>query len=528
MSAILSDADLNDFISPGLACIKPAGEIRSNNNTTNNDSYEIQIGSNGEALEVSIDDGTIKDLPSASISLQDCLACSGCITSAEEVLLAKQTHTLLLDEINQFKNDKIFCLSISHQSRISLSTYLNIPIVKIDELLINLFSEKYGFKFIVGTEFGRILSITKTNNELINKKLQNNLNQVQLSSICPGFVLYVEKTKPELLPYLFNIKSPQQITGFILKTLISKQMSIQPDKIYHLSIMPCFDKKLEAARPEESDPLYQNQIDVDCVITPKELIELFKLENINLSEYITKTPEPPLSLYEKAAPKFWPSPVESWSSNLGSVSGGYSENYILSLQNYYQTQGIPTEIKTIQGKNSDVLEFQLINSSTGSKLGSSAIINGFRNIQNLVRKLKPSNKVKIGGKGNSLTARRKARLQQKSNPEVAVTKGEDISADPSTCDYVEVMACPGGCINGGGLNTPIDDGLNQTKEFLNKMIFKYFNELNKINELRDEKVLGGFMDIFKKEIGVNNERFWNYKLNHIEKSNDILTTGNSW
>lgn len=520
MSAILSDADLNDFISPGLACIKPAGEVRANKGNGDTSNYEIQIGSNGEALEVSIDDGTVKDLPSASISLQDCLACSGCITSAEEVLLAKQTHTILLEELSKNNDEKIFAMSVSHQARVSLSTYLNIPIVKVDELLMNVFSEKYGFKFVVGTELGRVLSITKTNNELIQRKINGNLNKTELSCICPGFVLYVEKTKPEILPYLLNVKSPQQITGLLLKNLISRQMNIPSDKIYHLSIMPCFDKKLEAARPENSDDF----IDVDCVITPKELIELFKAENINILEYMTNSTSAPISLYNQAAPQHWPYPIESWDSNFGSSSGGYAQNYIIALQDYYTTQKqIETNIKEIKGKNSDVVEYQLLDPQ-GVKLGSSAIVNGFRNIQNLVRKLKPSGRVKVGS-GNALTARRRARMRgngdDSTNEELAI-------ADPASCDYVEVMACPGGCINGGGLNGPIETTIANTKEFLSTMINKYENELKQINELKDFKRVEGFMEEFKREFGIEDKRIFQYKLNVIEKQENVLTTGNNW
>lgn len=518
MSAILSDADLNDFISPGLACIKPAGEVRANNSNVDDGAFEIQIGSNGEALEVSVDDGTVKDLPSASISLQDCLACSGCITSAEEVLLAKQTHTILLEELNKNLDDKIFAMSVSHQARVSLSAFLNIPIIKVDELLMNVFSEKYGFKFVVGTELARLLSIAKTNNELIQNKLQGS-SKVNLSCICPGFVLYVEKTKPEILPYLLNVKSPQQITGLLMKTLISRQMNTTPDKIYHLSIMPCFDKKLEAARPEESSS--DSTIDVDCVITPKELIELFKSENINILDYITKSQESPTSLYSQAAPQHWPFPIESWDSNFGSPSGGYAQNYIIALQSYYTTQGIDSKIKEIKGKNSDVLEFQLIDSQ-GTKLGSSAIVNGFRNIQNLVRKLKPSGRVKVGS-GNALTSRRKARLQRGGDSGV-----NEETADPASCDYVEVMACPGGCINGGGLNGPVENSIANNKEFLSLMVEKYENELKLVDKLNDDVSLQQFLENFKQEFGIEDKRIFNYKLNVIEKSNDILTAGNNW
>ncbi|KAH3680919.1 hypothetical protein WICMUC_000062 [Wickerhamomyces mucosus] len=501
MSALLSASDLNDFITPGLACIKPVEEVRA----SNTDEYEVQINSKGDPIEVSINNGDIRELPNASISLQDCLACSGCITSAEEVLLAKQTHTILIEDLTKWKDEKIFVFSISHQSRISMSLYLNLSLAKFDEFIINFLSEKYGFRFAVGTELARILSINQINSKIQQgKKNFNQHGDVKLSSICPGFVLYVEKTKPEILPYLLNVKSPQQITGLLLKHLLSKQLDIPMDQIYHLSIMPCFDKKLEAARPELIN-------EVDCVLTPKEMIEFIKESNINILDYVTNSFDPPLELYKRAAPSQWPFPVESWDSNIGSASGGYALNYILESQ--LQMGGI---IKEIKGKNSDVIEFQLIDGNTGDKLASSSIINGFRNIQNLVRKLKPSNKVKIG---SGFASRRRQRKQENLN--IQQEDSDIILANPSNCDFVEVMACPGGCINGGGLLE-----IDGTKR--DEMIQRY-NDMKQIDQLKKRNVIDEFLDQFKQlGNGLTEDDIFNYKFNKIEKLADVVSVGNKW
>lgn len=494
MTALLSDADLNDFISPGLACIKPAGEVRTKEQKS-------------DGFEVSIDDGTTGGLKEANISLQDCLACSGCITSAEEVLLAKQTHKILLEDLNKYSEQKIFVFSISHQSRVSLSAFWKIPTHKVDEVLINMFSEKFGFRFAVGTELARLMSIARINAELIQKK-QSQESQVQLSSICPGFVLYVEKTKPEILPYLLNVKSPQQLTGFVLKSLISKQMNIAYSDIYHLSIMPCFDKKLEAARPEEL-------VDVDCVLTPKEVAELVKEEQVDIRDYMTPQDQLPTDLYTRAAPHYWPYPVESWSSNLGSASGGYAENYIIALQLHYAQQGIETRTKELRGKNSDVSEYQLL-SLTGDKLGSSAIVNGFRNIQNLVRKIKPTGKVKIG---SGLAARRKARKTGSTGDADTVE-----FADPSLCDFVEVMACPGGCINGGGVN---NGGNTVDNKQLIAELTQLYQELPMVEKL-NAQFIGQFVEEFQRMFEAVDDRMFRYKFSIIEQATDILSVGNKW
>lgn len=503
MSALLSESDLNDFISPGLACIKPAGEVRA----SSRDQKNYKLESNGDTtFEVSIDDGTTTELEQANISLQDCLACSGCITSAEEVLLAKQTHKVFLQDLKEHR-DKVFAFSISHQSRVSLGAFWNIPSYKVDELLINLFSEKYGFRFAVGTELARLMSIARINAELMQRK-EDQGSEVQLSSICPGFVLYVEKTKPEVLPHLLNVKSPQQITGLLLKTLISGQLNITHNEVYHLSIMPCFDKKLEAARPEDT-------VDVDCVLTPKEIAELVKEEGINIQDYLTTTATTPTRLYEQAAPNHWPHPVESWSSHLGSASGGYAQNYIIALQQHYKERGVETQINEVKGKNSDVSEFQLVMTSTGEKLGSAAIVNGFRNIQNLVRKIKPSNKVKIG---SGLIARRKAR-------KTASAAGAEATADPSSCDFVEVMACPGGCINGGGVN---NGGNTVDNKQLIVELTGLYKQLPEVDHLSESKLMDAFVKGLEETFGVHDDRLFRYKFSAIAKADDILSVGNTW
>ena len=111
MSALLSDADLNDFISPGLACVKPTQTRKVETN-----SLEIEVGTESNEPE------------KVSISLQDCLACAGCITSSEEILLSKQSHAVFLDawkSLSDRDGDKPLAISIPPQCRVSLAKFYN-------------------------------------------------------------------------------------------------------------------------------------------------------------------------------------------------------------------------------------------------------------------------------------------------------------------------------------------------------------------------------------------------------------------
>lgn len=459
MSAILSADDLNDFISPGAVCVKPPTSDDSSSKKENNSGdVEVQVDKEGNMLDVSKIDGTSSNLSPAQISLSDCLACSGCITSAEEILVAQHSHNELLKALETNK-DKQFIASISHQSRASIATAYNISIEDADRLLINLFINQMGFKAVIGTSLGRKLSLINEAYNIIQRKEQEDFEGPLLSSICPGWVLYAEKTHPYILPKLSDIKSPQQITGCLLKNLMADDLGINKENIFHLSLMPCFDKKLESARPEKEGAEANDYKDVDCVLTAKELVTLIEQDNNafqfippNVNDIITSS-IPITELYKKVAPPSWPLVEYSWSNDSGSASGGYSHNYLSIMKNHlllkdplkYAEENF--QVKIVYGKNSDMYELRLMYGN--ETVASAAVVNGFRNIQNLVRKFKPNAQGRTSGKLNPLVARRRARLKT-SGIKSGASDNEEEVADASKCDYVEVMACPNGCINGGG------------------------------------------------------------------------------
>lgn len=444
MSAILSADDLNDFILPGVACIKPvetpasappeAGEV------------ELQIDENGNPLEISKIDGKLSKLQPAQISLADCLACLGCITSAEEVLVAQHSHGQLLNAL-QSPTDKVFVASVSHQSRASLAAAYGVSVATMDGHMIR-FLAQLGFTYVVGTAVGRKISLIE--------EAAASARQPQkpvLSLVCPGWVLYAEKTHPHVLPYMSGVKLAQQITGSMLKEVVSHDLGIPKSRIYHLSIMPCFDKKLESARPE-AFPQDEDVADVDCVLTAKELVNLAAEVNVSiLANDVAFSPE----IYSRYAPKSWPFKSLAWTNDSGLASGGYAYNYLVQKQ--AECEKDPqyagrSRIVTVLGRNSDIFELRLM--VDDQKLASAAVVNGFRNIQNLVRKLKPN----AAQKKNPLAARRRIRRE---TPTSGSSDTSD-AADPAKCDYVEIMACPEGCINGGGQISAPD--LLQEKEWL--------------------------------------------------------------
>lgn len=273
-------------------------------------------------------------------------------------------------------------------------------------------------------------------------------NRPILSSACPGWICYAEKTHPFVLPHLSRLKSPQALSGTFFKTVLSKSLGIPPSRIWHLAVMPCFDKKLEASREELTDVSWRSADiqngadtrqpvrDVDCVITSRELLTLaasrgFSLPSLPLQP-LPPAYTPPFPM--KGLDFFISSKLSSEQSSETGTSGGYLHNVLKT----FQSRNPGSEIVTNQGRNADVVEY-ILTSQDGQPILKAARYYGFRNIQNMVRKLKPSRASRMPGAKPMVASRRKLM----SRNAISGGSGSDYA-------YVEVMACPGGCTNGGG------------------------------------------------------------------------------
>ncbi|CAI4035884.1 hypothetical protein SMKI_14G0930 [Saccharomyces mikatae IFO 1815] len=454
MSALLSEADLNDFISPALACVKPTQVSGAKKENTNADG-EYEVSTDPDQLE------------KVSITLSDCLACSGCITSSEEILLSSQSHSVFLKnwgELSQ-QQDKFLVVSVSPQCRLSLAQYYGLTLEAADLCLMNFFQTQFRCKYMVGTEMGRIVSINKTVEKIIAHK-----NQAQpqtqdpradrkplLSAVCPGFLIYTEKTKPQLAPMLLNVKSPQQITGSLIKNTF-KNLAIPPDTFYHLSLMPCFDKKLEASRPESLDD------GIDCVITPRELVTMLQELKLDFKSFVTED----TSLYARLSPPGW-DPQVHWASNLGGTCGGYAYQYVAAVQRLHPG----SQITVLEGKNSDIVEYRLQHSD--DIIAAASELSGFRNIQNLVRKL-------TSGAGSERKRNITALRKRRTGPSANSRKMAAATADPFHSDYIEVNACPGACMNGGGLLNGEQNSLKR-KQLVQTLNNRHGQELAMVDPL---------------------------------------------
>ena len=251
--------------------------------------------------------------------------------------------------------------------------------------------KRLGFDKVFDTNTGADLTIMEEANEFIERFTKND-NLPMITSCSPGWVKYIEMNCPELLPHLSSCKSPHEMFGAILKTYYANREGLDPEKIYVVSVMPCIAKKFERQRPEMME---DNLYDVDNVITTRELARMIKQANIE---------------FEKLEDSNFDSPMGE-ASGAGAIfgtTGGVMEAALRTAQD------------TLTGKDLPKIDFEQVRGGEGIKRATINIAG------------KDINVVAASGLANARTIL------------------EEIKSGKANYQFVEIMACPGGCIMGGG------------------------------------------------------------------------------
>lgn len=395
MNNILSDLD--DFLAPSLECIKmvptPGQKVMKPGGGDEQPTSKIMIGNDMEMedeFKVELHKQQRPDLikkstqNTAKISLQDCLACSGCVTSAETVLI--QQHSI--DEFLKLftPENKVF-VAISPQAISSLSFYFHLDDLTTFRKLQTVFKQVGASAVLDLSLFNsialnlsylewreRYMSSAKRDPERISKikkslKWNREVGYLPiLSSECPGWVCYAEKqVGEEAFPFMSKVKSPQQLCGRLLKTqqIWAGQESAQAIKF--VTVMPCYDKKLEAVRPtlltksSKNEDEFQPVMEVDTVLATHELLELFEKCNIDFKSVEPSTVPPSVAndvvseilARSESADKFIVNNLYNRQSN------GYLE-YIMrrAAKDIFGLTSLQEsdELAYLQGKNKDLKE----------------------------------------------------------------------------------------------------------------------------------------------------------------------------
>ncbi|MCI9050027.1 MAG: 2Fe-2S iron-sulfur cluster binding domain-containing protein [Coprobacillus sp.] len=249
-----------------------------------------------------------------------------------------------------------------------------------------------GFDKVYDTNFGADLTIMEEGYEFINR-LQNNGKLPMITSCSPGWINYCEKEYPELLDNLSTCKSPHMMLGAMLKSYYAKQMRIDPKDIYVVSIMPCVAKKGEK---ERTQMIKKEMKDVDAVLTTRELGKLIKMFGVNFVDL--KDEEFDQDMFGEY----------TGAGVIFGASGGVME------------AALRTVVDVLTQQDLDTIEYHAVRGQRGLKEASIQVGDLTVNV----------------AVAHSMT--------------IAKPLLEDIKAGRSKYHFIEIMGCPGGCINGGG------------------------------------------------------------------------------
>ena len=251
---------------------------------------------------------------------------------------------------------------------------------------------RIGFRQVFDTDFAADLTIMEEGTELV-QRIRSNEKLPLFTSCCPAWVKYAEHYYPELLPNISTCKSPQEMMGATIKSYLAKKQNIDPKDIFVVSVMPCTAKKFEAQRPELSSE--EGVADVDAVITTRQLNRMMQIFGIEFA-----------SLPEEEFDR--PFGEATGSGDIFAASGGVMES------------ALRTAYHLLTGKDLDQVDFEDVRGMAGVKEA----------------------RVTVGGRTLRLAvANRLANARQ---------IAERVKQGDAPWDFIEVMACPGGCAGGGG------------------------------------------------------------------------------
>lgn len=326
-----------------------------------------------------------------SLAETACVSCGQCITACPTGALTEKDDTAkILEAIAD--PDKMVVVQAAPAVRASLGEAFGYPVGTNVEGKMIAAMRRLGFDKVFDTNFSADLTIMEESAEFIDR-VQNNGVLPMITSCSPGWIRYCENYFPEFIPNLSSCKSPQQMFGAVVKTYYAQKLGKNPEDIFSVSVMPCTAKKYEINRDDQSAA---GVPDLDATITTRELARLIKQAGIMFNDLPDEVCDSPLGTGTGAAVIF-------------GATGGVMEAALRTA--VWKLTGKPDKTPV---EFTDVRGVEGIKEATYNVAGMEvkvAVASGLANAKALLKKVK-------SGEANY--------------------------------HFIEIMACPGGCVNGGG------------------------------------------------------------------------------
>ena len=337
--------------------------------------------------------------PAAGMLLNDspCIRCGQCAAHCPTGAIHEFSNFAPLWE-KIYDPDVVTAVQIAPSVRVALGEEFGMEPGELSTGKIYAALRRIGFDYIFDSNFSADLTIMEEGTEFIGRLTKGQGKIPLFTSCCPAWVDYAEKNYPDMLDNVSTAKSPQQMMGSVIKTYWAQKMGINPEKVYSVSIMPCTAKKYEVNR--DSNMSASGYQDVDVSFTTRELAKLIKQAGIDFTALEDEKADSPLGEYTGAGTIF-------------GATGGVME------------AAVRTAYKVITGSEMADLNLTPVRGLDGVK----------------------SAKLDIAG-----TEVRVAVVHQLGNVEKVVEAVREAAArgEEPPYHFIEVMACRGGCVGGGG------------------------------------------------------------------------------
>lgn len=358
-----------------------------------------QIMQNVWALEFIGRGYNMRIAPAADVELKDspCIKCGQCTAHCPVGALYEHSdNTKVWDALKNPELHKV--VQIAPATRVALGEAFGLEPGEITTKKMYTMLRRLGFDAVFDTNFAADLTIMEEGSEFVERFAKGKGELPLITSCCPGWVDYLEKYYPDMIPHFSSAKSPHEMLGVLSKTYYAQKKGIDPSKVYGVSIMPCTAKKYEITRSDEMNA--SGYPDIDVVITTREFSRMIKASGIDFLKLPDSEADSILGEYTGAGTIF-------------GATGGVME------------AALRTAYHLVTGKELGNVNIEATRGLDGIKTGKIdvdgtevriAVAHGIANVEQIMEEVKAAKK----------------------------------AGKPMPYHFIEVMACRGGCVGGGG------------------------------------------------------------------------------